>query len=226
MVRARGERPTVSRKCARLSAQQQAWHTRCPSRSVYHPPNHPPKHPPPADPSSALHRSAITRWGSSAATPKLGDSPANLLYQPKKKTSGFPSQFIKSTKVLMATPQGRRLGYHKPEQVSNQEPPDSRLGVLTTTLLGGVTKVLMATPQGRLGYHTPDQAYYTQRGRRSTGTVRGSVLRPAVPRPAVPQPAAPRYRRRSRVARFCLCVGQQYWARGILGGWYPVCLCY
>ena len=37
----------------------------------------------------------------------------------------------------MATPQGRRLGYHTPEQVSNQEPPDSRPGVLTTTLLGG-----------------------------------------------------------------------------------------
>ena len=38
----------------------------------------------------------------------------------------------------MATPQGRRLGYHTPEQVSNPEPPDSRLCVLTTTLLGGV----------------------------------------------------------------------------------------
>ena len=37
----------------------------------------------------------------------------------------------------MATPQGRRLGYHTPEQVSNQEPPDSRPGILTTTLLGG-----------------------------------------------------------------------------------------
>ena len=31
------------------------------------------------------------------------------------KTLGFPSQFIKSTKVLMATPQGRRLGYHTPK---------------------------------------------------------------------------------------------------------------
>ena len=51
---------------------------------------------------------------------------------------GFPSQFIKSTKVLMATPQGRHLGYHTPKQVSNQEPPDSRPCVLTTTLLGGV----------------------------------------------------------------------------------------
>ena len=38
----------------------------------------------------------------------------------------------------MATPQGRRLGYHTPEQVWNQEPPDSRPCVLTTTLLGGV----------------------------------------------------------------------------------------
>ena len=37
----------------------------------------------------------------------------------------------------MATPQRRRLGYHTPEQVSNLEPPDSRLCVLTTTLLGG-----------------------------------------------------------------------------------------
>ena len=37
----------------------------------------------------------------------------------------------------MATPQGRRLGYHTPEQVSNPEPPDSRPCVLTTTLLGG-----------------------------------------------------------------------------------------
>ena len=40
---------------------------------------------------------------------------------------GFRSQFIKSTKVLMATPQGRYLGYHTPEQVSNQEPPDQPL---------------------------------------------------------------------------------------------------
>ena len=54
---------------------------------------------------------------------KLGVSPANL---------------FKSTKVSMATPQGRRLGYHTPEQVSNQEPPDSRPCVLTTTPLGGV----------------------------------------------------------------------------------------
>ena len=39
----------------------------------------------------------------------------------------------------MATPQGRSLGYHTPEQVSNQEFPDSRPFVLvTTTLLGGV----------------------------------------------------------------------------------------
>ena len=48
-----------------------------------------------------------------------------------------PANLFKSTEVLKATPQGRRLGYHAPEQVSNQEPPDSRLSVLTTTLLGG-----------------------------------------------------------------------------------------
>ena len=41
----------------------------------------------------------------------LGDSPANV---------------FQSTKGLMATPQGRRLGYRTPEQVSNPEPPDSR----------------------------------------------------------------------------------------------------
>ena len=37
----------------------------------------------------------------------------------------------------MATPQGRRLGYRTPEQVSDPEPPDSRPCVLTTSLLGG-----------------------------------------------------------------------------------------
>ena len=31
-----------------------------------------------------------------------------------KAPPGFPSQFIKSTKVLLATPQRRRLGYHTP----------------------------------------------------------------------------------------------------------------
>ena len=55
---------------------------------------------------------------------------------PFQNTWDFPSQFIKSTKVLMATSQGRRLGYHTTEQVSNPEPPDSRLCVLTTTRLG------------------------------------------------------------------------------------------
>ena len=59
-----------------------------------------------------------------------------------KKTWDFPSQLIKSTKVLMATPQGRCLGYHTPEQVSNPEPPDSRPCVLTTTLLGGAQQKL------------------------------------------------------------------------------------
>ena len=54
----------------------------------------------------------------------------------------------------MAT-QGRRLGYHTPEQISNQEPPDSRLCVLTTTLLGGaggvrivIRIVIIETPSG------------------------------------------------------------------------------
>ena len=50
----------------------------------------------------------------SAAARKLGDSPANL---------------IESTKVLMATPQGRRLGTTHPRK--------SRPCVLITTLLGG-----------------------------------------------------------------------------------------
>ena len=54
-----------------------------------------------------------------------------------QKNLGFPQPIMKSTKVLMATPQGRRLGYHTTEQVSNQEPQDSRPCVLTTTLLGG-----------------------------------------------------------------------------------------
>ena len=40
----------------------------------------------------------------------------------------------------MATPQGRYLGYHTLEQVSNQEAPDSRPCMLTTTLLGGVAR--------------------------------------------------------------------------------------
>ena len=64
-----------------------------------------------------------------SSSPKLGVSLrlANLLNQPR----------------LMATPQGRSLGYHTPEQVSNQEPPDSGPGVLTTMLLGGAT-----CPQG------------------------------------------------------------------------------
>ena len=36
---------------------------------------------------------------------------------PVSKTWGFPSQFIKSTKVLMATPQGGRLGFLAVEHV-------------------------------------------------------------------------------------------------------------
>ena len=65
-----------------------------------------------------------------------------------EKTWGFTSQFIKATKVLMATPLGRHLEYHTPEQVSNQGPPDSRPGVLTTTLLGDVW-TLIATAHTR-----------------------------------------------------------------------------
>ena len=57
----------------------------------------------------------------------------------KKKTLGFPSQLFKSTKVLMATAQGRHLGYHTPEQVSNQEPRDSHA---THGLSGGTESVL------------------------------------------------------------------------------------
>ena len=54
------------------------------------------------------------------------------------KTSGTPANLFKLSKVLMATPQERHLGYHRPEQVSNpsQEPPDSRPCVLTNTPLG------------------------------------------------------------------------------------------
>ena len=65
---------------------------------------------------------------------KLGVSPATYdthTHTHTHTTWGFPGQFIKSTKVFMTTPQERRLGYHTPEQVSNQEPPDSRPCVLT-----------------------------------------------------------------------------------------------
>ena len=70
----------------------------------------------------------LNRWSARGAYQrcgcvKLGDSPAKI---------------IESTKVLMATPQGCRLGYRTPEQVSNPEPLDSRICVLTTTLGGGV----------------------------------------------------------------------------------------
>ena len=55
-----------------------------------------------------------------------------------RKTWGFPGQFIQINQGVKGntTPQGRRLRYHTPEQVSNQEPPDSRPCVLTTTLFG------------------------------------------------------------------------------------------
>ena len=58
---------------------------------------------------------------------KLGHSPANL---------------FKSTKVLMATVPPHHKGcawYHVPEQVSNPEPLDSRLCILTTILRGATT---------------------------------------------------------------------------------------
>ena len=54
-----------------------------------------------------LHCNKLVKLNRTTLLFKLGVSPANL---------------FKSTKVLMATPQGRRLGYHTPEQVSNQEP--------------------------------------------------------------------------------------------------------
>ena len=53
--------------------------------------------------------------------------------------------------MLKVTPQGRRLGYHAPEQVSNQEPPDPRPSVLTTTLLGGVYESGAAAAATRIG---------------------------------------------------------------------------
>ena len=71
------------------------------------------------------------------------DEGRHIASQPAK-TWGFPSQFIQinqgvnghTTRAPPGAPQGRRLGYHTPEQVSNPEPPDSRPCVLTTTLLG------------------------------------------------------------------------------------------
>ena len=52
------------------------------------------------------------------------------------KFADYAANRFKSTKVFMATPQGRCLGYHTLAQVSNPEPLDSRCCVLTTTLLG------------------------------------------------------------------------------------------
>ena len=65
-----------------------------------------------------------------------------------RKTWGFPSQFIQINQGVKATPQGRRLGYNAPEQVSNQEPPDSRPGVLTTTLHGEGDNAIQRTLLG------------------------------------------------------------------------------
>ena len=52
-----------------------------------------------------------------------GDCISQAEWRDCLKTWGFPTQFIKSTKVLMATPQERCLGYHTPEQVSNLNIP-------------------------------------------------------------------------------------------------------
>ena len=80
----------------------------------------------------------------------MRSSKSELMVRFPKKTWGFPSRFtIKSSKVLMATPQGRRLGYHTPEQDSSKEPPDSRPCILTTTLLGGVLKSSNTNPPRR-----------------------------------------------------------------------------
>ena len=78
-----------------------------------------------------------------AARPSSGPSLPHLAAALAVKNAwGFPCQFIKSTKVLVARTyhKGAAWGttqWHTPEQVSNQEPPDSRPGVSTTTLLGG-----------------------------------------------------------------------------------------
>ena len=46
----------------------------------------------------------------------------------------------------MATPQGRRLGYHTPEQVSNPEPPDSR-PVLALPISSWLLFIVILIPQ-------------------------------------------------------------------------------
>ena len=57
---------------------------------------------------------------SALSTPFIGLLQSVAYHRSPFITWGFPSH--QSTKVLKATPQGRRLGYHAPEQVSNQEP--------------------------------------------------------------------------------------------------------
>ena len=72
----------------------------------------------------------------------------------------------------MATPQGRSL--HTPEQVSpNQEPPDSRPGVLTTTLLRD-SRGTVAEAQAASAARTvlPGQSVYSLSSR---GPARGRV---------------------------------------------------
>ena len=88
----------------------------------------------------------------------------------------------------MATPQGRRLGNRTPEQVSNQEPPDSRPCILTTTVLGGI----------KWGYHrvSPDRCVtlatppwpWPARGRCALAE-HYDAPRPCRPSPAGPGPA-------------------------------------
>ena len=73
----------------------------------------------------------------------------------------------------MATPQGRSL--HTPEQVSpNQEPPDSRPGVLTTTLLRDSRGTVAEAAQAASAACTvlPGQSVYSLSSR---GPARGRV---------------------------------------------------
>ena len=85
-----------------------------------------------------------------------------------QKTLGFPSQFFKLTKVLIATPQGRRLGYHTPEQVSIQEPPDSRPCVLKTpNFLGPILTHFPVSAVGRASPLEPSHGHHCRcQGRR------------------------------------------------------------
>ena len=79
---------------------------------------------------------------SDSQVPRIGDQTFYFLSERLSETLfiGQPSRLQRTAvakKNLGFPHKGRRLGYHIPEQVSNQEPPDSRPCVLTTTLLGG-----------------------------------------------------------------------------------------